>query len=273
MQAHALTPRLVSALGFTSSQKPSSSSQMPTFPFLTLLVSGGHTLLLHSKSLTSHVQLATTVDIAIGDFIDKLARSILPQEILTSIPDANYGQLLEDFAFPDGTGKSVKVNYGYSPPLRRQEELARRTTKWGWGLTPPLSITDSGSKSKAMKFSFSGLGSTAQRVTKTGKSQGPGPFISDDGATDSDEPPRRREIGIEERRDLAQEGMRVAFEHLAGRILMALDKDSASMATADTENQQLLAPISTLVVSGGVAANKYLRHMYASILPHHLVAY
>ncbi|SCZ96572.1 BZ3500_MvSof-1268-A1-R1_Chr4-4g07438 [Microbotryum saponariae] len=52
-QAHALTPFLTSAIP-------------PKFPFLTLLLSGGHTLLLFASSETEFKILATTHDESIG---------------------------------------------------------------------------------------------------------------------------------------------------------------------------------------------------------------
>ncbi|KXN90195.1 tRNA N6-adenosine threonylcarbamoyltransferase [Leucoagaricus sp. SymC.cos] len=61
MQGHALTPLL-------TSQEP------PKFPFLTLLTSGGHTLLLLARSKTEFQILATTADEAIGRCIDRVAR-------------------------------------------------------------------------------------------------------------------------------------------------------------------------------------------------------
>ncbi|GLB37247.1 putative required for the formation of a threonylcarbamoyl group on adenosine at position 37 (t(6)A37) in mitochondrial tRNAs that read codons beginning with adenine [Lyophyllum shimeji] len=64
MQAHALTPLL------TSWPNP------PKFPFLTLLVSGGHTLLLLAKSLNSFRILATTPDESIGRSFDKVSRML-----------------------------------------------------------------------------------------------------------------------------------------------------------------------------------------------------
>ena len=215
MQAHALTPRLVSAL-----EESCNEEKKPAFPFLTLLVSGGHTLLVHTKSVTDHTILATTVDIAIGDCIDKIARCILPAEIIQNANDTNYGQLLELFAFPNGSS-----DYNYKPPPRRQEELARNITPWGWGFGVPLAETRSGSKSKAMEFSFTGLGSSAARICSA-----------------------KPEMSIEERRDMAREAMRVAFEHLASRVVMAFK----GQGTDD---------IKVLVVSGGVASNKYLKTM------------
>lgn len=49
---------------------------MPQFPFLTLLVSGGHTLIVLANSLTSFRILATTLDEAIGRTFDKISRML-----------------------------------------------------------------------------------------------------------------------------------------------------------------------------------------------------
>ena len=221
MQAHALTPRLVSAL-----EHDVSKPMQPSFPFLSLLVSGGHTLLVHSKALTDHGILATTSDIAIGDAIDKIARCVLPAKVLQNSGEIMYGRLLEEFVFPD-----PPVDYDYQAPARRAEELERKQTRWGWGLRVPLAETRSGSKSKSMEFSFSGLDSSCRRIVEKGN----------------------REIGVEERRDLGREAMRVAFEHLASRVVMALQHMQAGMH----QNRE----ISTLVLSGGVASNGFLRNM------------
>jgi len=48
----------------------------PRFPFLSLLVSGGHTMLVHSKSLYDHKILLNTIDISVGNSLDKCARLI-----------------------------------------------------------------------------------------------------------------------------------------------------------------------------------------------------
>ena len=214
MQAHALTPRLVSALSGTS------SNAAPAFPFLTLLVSGGHTLLVHSKTLCDHAILATTTNIAIGDCIDKIARLVLPCEILQREGGTMYGRRLERFAFPNGLG-----DHNYTAPNNRAEEIARRNTKWGWALVPPLAETRSGLKSKAMEFAFTGLESAVKRICE-GKEM----------------------LEDEERKDLAKESMRVAFEHLASRVGWALRDLKANGSE-----------VATLVVSGGVASNAYLR--------------
>ena len=241
MQAHALTPRLMSALQYTSQP-----AIQPTFPFLSLLVSGGHTLLLHSISLTSHRTLAQTADIAIGDFIDKTARATIPPSILESAGNTMYGPLLEAFAFPTSS-------YNYAPPLCRADEVARRPTGWSWTLGPPLADTRGGEKSKAMEYSFSGLDSACRRIVN-------GRYTFE-------------EFSIVERRDLAREALRVAFEHLASRVVMGLQSLAveggkwAVSAPADLgretrlfeTNPETMAPVTTLVVSGGVAANLFLR--------------
>ena len=222
MQAHALTPRLVSAMA------PSLTPVVePAFPFLSLLVSGGHTLLLHSTGLIDHTVLATTSDIAIGDAVDKMARVVLPTEIIRQSDEIMYGRLLEQFAFPLG-----EEEHTYAAPATRKYEIARNTTRWGWAIGAPLAETRSGSKSKSMEYSFSGLESAVKRIADNA------------GAV----------LGIDERKDLAREAMRVAFEHLASRVVMALEELRAKNVNSDLE-------VDTLVVSGGVASNSYLKTM------------
>lgn len=49
----------------------------PEFPFLALVVSGGHTLLLYVKSFTEIQQLGTTVDDAAGEAFDKVSKMLV----------------------------------------------------------------------------------------------------------------------------------------------------------------------------------------------------
>lgn len=48
----------------------------PNFPYLALVVSGGHTLLLYVKSFTEIIQLGTTVDDAVGEAFDKVSKML-----------------------------------------------------------------------------------------------------------------------------------------------------------------------------------------------------
>jgi N6-L-threonylcarbamoyladenine synthase len=219
MQAHALTPRLVSALEGTAEGKN------PEFPFLTLLVSGGHTMLVHSCALCDHRILANTTDIAIGDVIDKCARDILPPEIMEDGKDVMYGPLLERFAFPNGS-----EDYNYTAPGTREEDLEVRSTGYDWTMRPILSQVKGGKKVNALEYSFSGVGSAVKRLMTANPT-----------------------MGIEERRVLAREVMRTCFEHLAKRILIALRSPE-------------IQANKTLVASGGVASNQYLKHILRATL-------
>ena len=63
MEAHALVARL-------------GATERVTFPFLCLLVSGGHNLLLIVEGVGRYVQLGTTLDDAVGEAYDKVARML-----------------------------------------------------------------------------------------------------------------------------------------------------------------------------------------------------
>jgi len=223
MQAHALTPRLVHALNVDKS-----APSEPAFPFLSLLVSGGHTMLIRSQSLTEHPTLASTVDIAIGDCIDKIARHVLPQEVLDASKSTMYGPILERFAFPDAS-----ADYKYTAPASRQEEIMPRTSEYGWSITAPFA------ESRALKYSFVGIDSTVRRIVEKAK----------------------QPMSIEERRALAKVAIQVAFEHLASRVVLALQQISPTPFKHAQHD-----PITTLVISGGVAANEFLRHLLRAFL-------
>jgi N6-L-threonylcarbamoyladenine synthase len=232
MQAHALTPRLVSALD----HHPEAG---PHFPFLSALVSGGHSLLIESTGLTSHKILATTADIALGDCLDKAARAILPSHLITP----PYGRALEQFAFPAGAS-----DYNYIAPAKRDVELARKPSKWAWALGAPLAESRNGSSSRKMIYSFSGLLSSIERFVK---------YESDAHMSTITKRLRQPDqLCHDERRDMAREVMRVAFEHLASRVLLHL----TSLPPKDA------AKVESLVVSGGVAANSFLRHVMGAFL-------
>ncbi|KAF2095476.1 hypothetical protein NA57DRAFT_15017, partial [Rhizodiscina lignyota] len=231
MQAHALTPRLMSALEAEYSSDDHSS---PAFPFLSLLVSGGHTLLVHSERLTEHRVLADS-DMAVGSAIDKIARLVLPPEIISSSLSTMYGAVLERFAFPNG------LSYDYAPPASKAVEDRRRGNElWPWSFSLPLNETSGGQKKYSMEFSFSGTVSAVER------------FMKYDQQSETVKSLRTEDVSYAERQALARESMRVCFEHLASRVTLALD----SMKT----------PMSTLVVSGGVASNVFLRHILAEWL-------
>ncbi|KAG6093611.1 hypothetical protein E4U30_004179 [Claviceps sp. LM220 group G6] len=241
MQAHALTPRLVAALRQEQPQSSSTSDDnvntthrdiSPQFPFLTLLVSGGHTQLVHSASLTEHHVLATTIDHAIGNLLDQTARVILPPPILASSPDVMYGRLLESFAFNTTTttthpGPPPNYHDFFQPALSRMDEMTPVPTSYPWTLSLPFR------DSRRLAFCFSSLHMQVHRIAEH--------IPPDD---------------IPQRRCLAQHILRAAFQHLASRLVLALqDIPGLSRDVART-----------LVVSGGVASNQFLKHVLRETL-------
>ncbi|ERT03182.1 hypothetical protein HMPREF1624_01487 [Sporothrix schenckii ATCC 58251] len=280
MQAHALAPRLVEALdaaktaaaaASTSSAATPTTPTTPTtpplvsFPYLSFLVSGGHTMLVHSRALNDHRILASAANIAVGDLLDKCARAILPRGFIAaaeasagrSLP---YGAILEAFAFE---GQDTETYSGYRYPRQRCDEMAPFESGHGWRLEAPLS---SGVLRHALRFDFSGLNGAVikaaggdphmvpggpGRVPKVPKSTGPsaGPKIP---------------LPESERRLLARGTMQLAFEHLASRLLLAL-KTGAGGGGGEGRD----APPTCLVVSGGVASNQFLRYILRSALEVH----
>jgi len=108
MQAHALTALLTSPVG-----------SLPTFPFLTLLVSGGHTLLLLATSKTDFRILATTLDESIGRAYDKVSR-MLALKWSTLGP----GAALEDFCSPMPNAKTDTSIPRFSVGMLNQQNFS-----------------------------------------------------------------------------------------------------------------------------------------------------
>ncbi|KAI0489683.1 glycoprotease family-domain-containing protein [Xylaria cf. heliscus] len=241
MQAHALTPQLVGALqdrktgqaGDQASEEAGNGGPRgPHFPFLSLLVSGGHTILVRSNSLNDHTILTNASNIAIGDMLDKCARMVLPAEILSArgSDSSMYGPIFEEFAFP-GSQESTGYDYKYIPPACRADEIKLFESGHGWTLRPPLA--DKG-KAAASEFEFAGLNGQVQKLIL-----------------------EHPDMDIDMRRLVAQGTMKLVFEHLTRRLVFALQ----SYRPTDEQSK-----IQTVVLSGGVASNKFLRHVVRQML-------
>lgn len=63
-------------LGHLLVSRLDSNGENPSFPFVSLLVSGGHTMCVLSRGLTDHEILVDTIDIAAGDALDKCGREL-----------------------------------------------------------------------------------------------------------------------------------------------------------------------------------------------------
>ncbi|KAF5183227.1 tRNA N6-adenosine threonylcarbamoyltransferase [Thalictrum thalictroides] len=97
MEAHALVARLV--------------ERELQFPFLALLISGGHNLLVLARDLGHYVQLGTTIDDAIGEAYDKTARW------LGLSMRRGGGSALEELA-REGNAQSIK----FSVPMKQHKD-------------------------------------------------------------------------------------------------------------------------------------------------------
>jgi len=282
MQAHALTPRLVSALDAYKemneleaecppngivSRNPTQAHVSPEFTFLSVLASGGHTLLIHSASLTDHRVLGSTNDIAIGECLDKIARVVLPAEVLQSTKSTMYGALLEEFALPVSSREKPASHdiptlpsdppvysaakymdtFGYQytwyrVPVNHEDAMLKSVTAWGWALNRPLTKSGGGTKINSLEMSFSGITTMVERIVQYGMDPITRKLNKVERAV--------TDIGLEERRDLARETMRAAFEHVASRVVLGLQS-----------KQGLMEAKPAVVMAGGVAANSFFRHM------------
>lgn len=132
MQAHALTPQLTNP------------GEVDGYPFLTLLISGGHTMIVLANSCKTFKILATSVDIAIGNAFDKAAR------MLDIVPDPKkgYGAALETFCREETPIEDV--------PTTRLQPFPPLSYKLPNPLQPEL-------------FSFAGLTAAVQRVVESGE--------------------------------------------------------------------------------------------------------
>ncbi|RFU81444.1 sialoglycoprotease gcp [Trichoderma arundinaceum] len=247
MQAHALTPRLVHALEMSKHEEdsPSSSTSSPTpaspaFPFLSLLVSGGHTQLILSSSLTDHRILATTGDIAIGNLLDQTARVILPPSVLESSPDVMYGRMLEAFAFPPGADTPADYEAFFKPALSRHQEMQDVPSEHGWSIPLPFR------NSRKLAYSFASIHMHVHNIVTAANNDN----------TSSSSPSPSDKMPLEQRRALARHTLRAAFQHLASRLILAL-QDEPSLQSS---------PVKTLVVAGGVASNRFLMHVLRTTL-------
>jgi N6-L-threonylcarbamoyladenine synthase len=140
-----------------------------------------------------------------------------------------YGQLLETFVFPE-----KNPIYEYAPPKSFTSPRDGTTEGYEWTINPPyMNPGSEGPIAHAKSFTYSGIGSSVKRITE-----------------------QHPEMEEAERRRLAKTTMELAFEHLASRVLFALERPN-------------MKNITTLVVSGGVASNQYLKHIFKTILDKH----
>ncbi|KAL5571938.1 hypothetical protein UlMin_021535 [Ulmus minor] len=184
MEAHALVARL--------------TERELQFPFLALLISGGHNLLILARDVGQYLQLGTTIDDAIGEAYDKTAKW-LGLDLRRS-----GGPAIEELA-KEGDAQSIK----FSTPMKQHKDC---------------------------NFSYAGLKTQVKLAIESNNINAAIPISS---ASSYD----RRS-----RADIAASFQRVAVLHLEERCQRAIEWAL-----------NLEPSIKYLVVSGGVASNKYVR--------------
>lgn len=184
MEAHALVARL--------------TERDLQFPFMALLISGGHNLLILARDLGQYIQLGTTIDDAIGEAYDKTAKW-LGLDLRRS-----GGPAIEELAL-EGNAESIK----FSIPMRQHKDC---------------------------NFSYAGL-KTQVRLAIESKNVNAAIPISSASSEDRCS-----------RADIAASFQRVAVLHLEERCQRAVEWAL-----------KIEPSIKHLVVSGGVASNKYVR--------------
>lgn len=298
MLGHAWTPGLCTALGFRDRPQSgfgtvSGTAGPSEFPSYSLLVSGGHTMLVYSHSPSCHRILTNTLDMAVGDALDKAGRMILPDRIVKECSHTSYGALLEDFAFPESenaglgpAGDPDRYKGVYTPPSRSAVGTRRVHPRWGWSFnmtfaertradiydsiqgaarrnarTAPL--VASNRDEMVLPFSFSGIVSNVERFVD------PSRRLRWNHSTNGfDRTLRARvEEGADpvcedERRDLAQATLTIVFETLAEVVIDAIASHQKRMGSVVKAGGK---PV-PLIMAGGVSANTYLRHVLRSYL-------
>ena len=100
LEAHALSPRLTDGVAF---------------PFLLLLASGGHSQLLFVRGVGDYVRLGTTIDDAIGEAFDKVAKMLgLPYPGGPEVEKRALEGNPEQFAFPRPMHGRKEPNFSLS---------------------------------------------------------------------------------------------------------------------------------------------------------------
>lgn len=162
------------------------SAPEPELPFLTLLLSGGHTLLLLARSISSFTILATTHDESIGASIDKVARDL---QIPWALGAGSPGAALEHFAFPRTEAAAVPPG---APDSAESPDAS----------LPPAPVFTQ-PFARRLAFSYAGLRSAMTRLLES-------------------EPPST--MPDDRKRQVARAFSLAAFKQIEDKVLLALEK-------------------------------------------------
>lgn len=109
---------------------PMISKKIPVFPFIALLISGGNTQLIHATSLGQYKILGQTVDNAVGNVFDSIAKLLglgFPGGEKLSLL-AQYG-VYQKYRFPRPMTKYKNLNFSFSGLQTHTEQVFYNSTK------------------------------------------------------------------------------------------------------------------------------------------------
>ncbi|ORX35346.1 glycoprotease family-domain-containing protein [Kockovaella imperatae] len=226
MQAHTLTPLLT-------------EDDPPSFPFLTLLVSGGHTQIVLATAWDEYEIIADTLDSRVGNAVDRISRYLQ----LSARPDKGAGAILEDYAA--------------LPPLPPYDSDP----------IPPLPVPmmKLGESDRLLAFSFSGLTSHAERLIDALTSDSQIPYSREGGiplkspTSIGEDDFRLRVASSMVDEATKREVSRVFQDSIMGHIVQKIE-------LCFKIHSIKLRSVTGLVMSGGVASNQHLRSRVSALL-------
>ncbi|MBQ2660635.1 tRNA (adenosine(37)-N6)-threonylcarbamoyltransferase complex transferase subunit TsaD [Candidatus Saccharibacteria bacterium] len=134
-------------------------AQVPTFPVLALVVSGGHTQILYMPAHNQFEIIGTTVDDAVGECFDKVAKILgLPYPGGPSIAKAADGEMTLGSACPSGTAPKSLLAKSSCPAEHAEPSVISPGNPGKYRLPHP--------KMEGLNFSFSGLKTAVLRAVQ-----------------------------------------------------------------------------------------------------------
>lgn len=228
LEAHCLVPRLSgielmkdSKVFFPSVEMVPQGIAEVNFPFLALIVSGGHTSLVICKGVGDNEVLGGTLDDALGEAFDKAAR------LMGMRTSGNGGAAVESSA----QYGSIKTEFNLRVPMRNRKDC---------------------------NFSYAGLKNQFRIAVEKSRKQHNLTAESSNAPTESMQVVTKGSVislPFQTQADLSATFQDVAFSHVEDRVKRAIHY-------VDENNLS----IDSLVVVGGVAANKELRRRLTGLL-------
>eukprot|EP01113_Clastostelium_recurvatum_P043236 TRINITY_DN710_c1_g1_i1.p1 TRINITY_DN710_c1_g1~~TRINITY_DN710_c1_g1_i1.p1 ORF type:complete len:359 (-),score=46.73 TRINITY_DN710_c1_g1_i1:69-1145(-) len=223
LEGHALVPRL--------------ADSNIKFPFLTLLVSGGHTQLLVCHGIDDYVLLGSTRDDAVGEAFDKVARAL----------GIEFGDM-EPSQGRDNKGNTMGVSGGEA-----LERLASQGRHSAYPFSIPMGHIHN------CDFSFSGLKTAVHRKIVELKHA----HLQALDTTAEPSPPKKTQSTDVYAPEIAHVQLdRAVLADVAASFQYTVARHLEVRTTRALEwcRANLHSPLRTLVISGGVARNMYLRN-------------